>query len=102
MNTTTLFVMALLIKMRGTSTSIMILEDREMLHLDDPVGSYLKGFDTGGKKRAVTLRNLLIHTADLFEWYPLFYYSYQRNSTYQFIESLPLNTLLILNDLKAI
>ncbi|MDE3213853.1 MAG: beta-lactamase family protein [Bacteroidota bacterium] len=89
MNTSTLFDMASLTKMLGTTTSIMILEDRGMLNVDDPVGKYLKSFDSGAKK-AVTLRNLLTHTAGLYEWYPLFYYAHNRQSAYRFIGSLPL------------
>ena len=89
MNTATLFDMASLTKVLGTTTSIMLLVDRGLISVDDPVGKYLKSFDSGPKK-AITLRSLLTHTAGLYEWYPLFYYSNHKQTTYQFIGSLPL------------
>src|SRR6185312_11575107 len=89
MNTATLFDMASLTKVIGTTTSIMLLVDRGLIKVDDPVGKYIKAFDTGAKK-AITLRNLLTHTAGLIEWYPLFYFSHNKQSTYKLIGELPL------------
>ncbi len=57
--------------------------------MDDPVGKYIKSFDTLPKS-AVTIRHLLTHTAGLYEWYPLFYKSSNRQSTYEVIGALPL------------
>jgi CubicO group peptidase (beta-lactamase class C family) len=67
----------------------MLLADRRLIRIDDPVSRYLPGFDTGEKKQ-ITIRHLLTHTAGLYEWYPLFYRSAQRDSTIRLIESLPL------------
>ena len=89
MNTETLFDMASLTKVIGTTTSIMLLADRGLIHIDDPVGKYIKSFDTLPKS-AVTIRHLLTHTAGLYEWYPLFYKSSRRQSTYGVIGALPL------------
>ena len=89
MNTATLFDMASLTKVIGTTTSIMLLVDRGLLKVDDHVGKYLKSFDTGAKK-AITIRNLLTHTAGLIEWYPLFYFSSNKKNTYKVIGELPL------------
>ncbi len=89
MNTETLFDMASLTKVIGTTTSIMLLVDRGLIHVDDPVGKYIKGFDTLPKS-AITIRHLLTHTAGLIEWYPLFYRSSKRQTTYDVIHSLPL------------
>lgn len=89
MDTATLFDLASLTKVVGTTTSLMLLADRGLLHIDDPVSQYLPGFDTGAKKE-VTIRHLLTHTAGLYEWYPLFYYSSHRDSTIRFVEHLPL------------
>ncbi len=85
----TLFDLASLTKVVGTTTSIMLLADRGLIRVDDPVSKYLPGFDTGAK-REITIRHLLTHTAGLYEWYPLFYRSGHRDSTVRFIESLPL------------
>ncbi|HXR84832.1 MAG TPA: serine hydrolase [Hanamia sp.] len=89
MNTATLFDMASLTKVIGTTTSIMLLVDRGLIKVDDPVGKYINAFDTGAKK-AITLRNLLTHTAGLIEWYPLFYFSHDKQTTYKVIGELPL------------
>jgi CubicO group peptidase (beta-lactamase class C family) len=89
MDTATLFDLASLTKVVGTTTSLMLLADRGLIHIDDPVSKYLPGFDTGEKKK-ITIRHLLTHTAGLYEWYPLFYRSAFHESTIQVIESLPL------------
>jgi CubicO group peptidase (beta-lactamase class C family) len=89
MNTATLFDMASLTKVIGTTTSVMLLVDRGLIKIDDPVGKYIKAFDSGAKK-AITIRNLLTHTAGLIEWYPLFYFSSDKQTTYKVIGELPL------------
>jgi len=89
MNTATLFDMASLTKVIGTTTSIMLLVDRGLIKIDDPVGKYIQSFDTLPKK-TMTIRNLLTHTAGLIEWYPLFYYSSDKETTYKVIGALPL------------
>jgi CubicO group peptidase (beta-lactamase class C family) len=89
MNTATLFDMASLTKVIGTTTSIMLLVDRGLIKVDDPVGKYIKSFDTPEKKE-ITIRNLLTHTAGLIEWYPLFYYSSNKETTYKVIGAIPL------------
>jgi CubicO group peptidase (beta-lactamase class C family) len=89
MNTATLFDMASLTKVIGTTTSIMLLVDKGLIKVNDPVGKYIEAFDTGAKK-AITIRNLLTHTAGLIEWYPLFYFSSDKETTYKVIGELPL------------
>ncbi|HTR28739.1 MAG TPA: serine hydrolase [Puia sp.] len=89
MDTATLFDLASLTKVVGTTTSLMLLADRGLIRVDDPVSKYLPGFDTGAKKE-ITLRHLLTHTAGLYEWYPLFYRSAHRDSTIRVVEGLPL------------
>ena len=70
MTTSHLFDIASLTKVIGTTTSIMLLVDRGLINVDDPVGKYIKSFDTLQKKE-ITIRHLLTHTAGLYEWYPL-------------------------------
>jgi serine-type D-Ala-D-Ala carboxypeptidase len=89
MDTATLFDLASLTKVVGTTTSLMLLADQGRIRIDDPVSKYLPGFDTGEKKD-ITIRHLLTHTAGLYEWYPLFYRSAHRDSTIRVIERLPL------------
>jgi len=90
MDTATLFDLASLTKVVGTTTALMVLVNQHKLSVDDPVSKYLPGFDTGAKQ-PITIRHLLTHTAGLYEWYPLFYKSSHRDSTIQVIESLPLH-----------
>jgi serine-type D-Ala-D-Ala carboxypeptidase len=89
MTTAFLFDIASLTKVIGTTTAIMLLYDRGLIRIDDPVGKYLKAFDSGAKKM-VTIRNLLTHTAGLYEWYPLYYKAADKKQTYRLIGELPL------------
>jgi CubicO group peptidase (beta-lactamase class C family) len=84
-----LFDIASLTKVTGTTTSVMLLADRGLLSVDDPVYRYIEAFDTP-EKRAITIRNLLTHTAGLYEWYPLYYRVSDRHECYRLIASLPL------------
>lgn len=84
-----LFDIASLTKVIGTTTAIMKLHDQGQLNVEDPASKYLKGFDEGDKKK-ITIRHLLTHTSGLFEWYPLYYFSNKRASTFSFIKQLPL------------
>ena len=89
MNTETLFDMASLTKVIGTTTAIMLLVDRGLIHINDPVRLYINGFDSLPKS-SITIRHLLTHTAGLYEWYPLYYRASSRQATYDLIHSLPL------------
>lgn len=89
MTTDDLFDLASLTKVVGTTTSIMLLVDRGLVKVDDPVGKFLPAFDTGAKKQ-ITIRNLLTHTAGLITWYPLFYRANNKQEAYKLIDELPL------------
>jgi CubicO group peptidase (beta-lactamase class C family) len=89
MTTGHLFDIASLTKVIGTTTSIMLLVDRGLLKVDDPVYRYIKAFDTPGK-REITIRHLLTHTAGLYEWYPLYYRASNKEESYKLIGELPL------------
>ena len=56
--------LASLTKVVGTSTAAMILYDEGRLELDAPVSRYLPSF-SGGTKDDVTIRHLLTHTSGL-------------------------------------
>ena len=79
-----LFDIASLTKVIGTTTAIMLLSDKGLIRIDDPVGKYIKSFDTGAKK-TITIRHLLTHTAGLYEWYPLYYKATNKEQTYKLI-----------------
>lgn len=89
MNANNLFDLASLTKVVGTTTAIMLLVDRGLIKVNDPVGKYLPAFDTGTKKQ-ITIRHLLTHTAGLITWYPLFYRAHTKREAYRVIDELPL------------
>ncbi len=60
----TLYDIASLTKVVGTSTAIMVLYDQGKLALEDPVSRYLPAF-SGGWRDSVTLRHLLTHRSGL-------------------------------------
>src|SRR5579863_6223987 len=84
-----LFDIASLTKVVGTTTSIMLLVDRGLIKVDDPVGKYIKAF-AAPDKAAITIRHLLTHTAGLYEWYPMFYRAHNKQETFKLIGDLPL------------
>lgn len=89
MTTDDLFDLASLTKVVGTTTSIMLLVDRGLIKVDDPLGKYIPAFNAGEKKQ-ITIRNLLTHTAGLITWYPLFYRAHNKEEAYKLIGELPL------------
>ncbi len=60
----TIYDVASLSKVVGTTTAIMILFDEKKIGLDDPVVNYIPTFG-GGDKDRVTIRHLLTHTSGL-------------------------------------
>lgn len=84
-----MFDIASLTKVIGTTTSIMLLCDKGLLNIDDPVFKYIKAFDTPEKKR-ITIRNLLTHTSGIYEWYPMYYRAFQKEECFRLISDLPL------------
>jgi beta-N-acetylhexosaminidase len=59
---TTMFDLASLSKVIGTTTAVMKLYDEGRIGLDDPVSRYLPAF-AEGEKAAITIRHLLTHRA---------------------------------------
>jgi CubicO group peptidase (beta-lactamase class C family) len=90
MTTGTLFDLASLTKVVGTTTSIMLLVDMGLIKVDDPVSKYVPAFGTPDKA-AITIRHLLTHTAGLYEWYPLYYRASNKQETFKLIGELPLH-----------
>jgi uncharacterized protein YbbC (DUF1343 family)/CubicO group peptidase (beta-lactamase class C family) len=64
MTVDTIFDMASLTKPLATASSVMVLLERGMVRLDDPVARYIPEFGANGKEQ-VTLRHLLTHTSGL-------------------------------------
>jgi len=62
--TSTIYDLASLTKVVGTTTAVMVLFDQGRISLDAPVSKYLPEF-TGGEKDQVTIRQLLTHRSGL-------------------------------------
>jgi serine-type D-Ala-D-Ala carboxypeptidase len=60
----TIYDLASLTKVVGTTTALMILYDEGKIHLDDPVSRFIPAFSGGGKE-LVTIRMLLEHRSGL-------------------------------------
>ncbi len=60
----TIYDLASLTKVVGTTTAVMMLYDEGKIHLDDPVSRYVPEF-SGGEKDLVTVRLLLEHRSGL-------------------------------------
>jgi len=60
----TIYDLASLTKVVGTTSALMILYDQGKIHLDDPVSKYIPEF-SGGAKDQVTIRMLLEHRSGL-------------------------------------
>ena len=60
----TIYDLASLTKVVGTTTAVMMLYDEDKIQLDEPVRTYLPEF-SGGDKDAVTVRMLLEHRSGL-------------------------------------
>ena len=89
MTTKHFFDIASLTKVVGTTTGILLLNDRGLIDLDTPVCRYIPSFATPDKS-AITVRHLLTHSSGLYEWYPLYYRATNRQQVYELIASLPL------------
>ena len=67
MTADTIFDMASLTKVLGTTTAVLQLYERGEIQFDDPVQTYLPEFnaDDDPKRARVTLRMLLTHTSGI-------------------------------------
>ncbi|MBM7692107.1 CubicO group peptidase (beta-lactamase class C family) [Peribacillus deserti] len=54
-----------------TSTAFMVLYEKGLIKLDDPVMNYIPEFAQNGKEH-VTVRQLLTHTSGFVSWIPLY------------------------------
>jgi beta-glucosidase-like glycosyl hydrolase/CubicO group peptidase (beta-lactamase class C family) len=67
----TIYDLASLTKVVGTTTAAMMLVDDGLLSLDDPVMKHLPEWGDAPARRRVTVRNLLLHNAGLPAYVPL-------------------------------
>jgi CubicO group peptidase (beta-lactamase class C family) len=67
----TIYDLASLTKVIGTTTAVMMLVDDGALSLDDPIYRYLPEWGDATVKQKITVRNLLLHNAGLPAYAPL-------------------------------
>jgi CubicO group peptidase (beta-lactamase class C family) len=91
MTTGHLFDIASLTKVVGTTAGIMLLADRGLLSVDDPVSKHLKAYATNDKKD-ITIRHLLTHRSGMLDWYPMYYRASDRPQVHALIAGLPLKS----------
>jgi beta-glucosidase-like glycosyl hydrolase/CubicO group peptidase (beta-lactamase class C family) len=73
--------MASVTKVVGTTTALMLLTEEGRIDLDAPLASYLPWF-TGAGKETITVRQLLLHRGGLPGWIP-FWQEVQGRAAYQ-------------------
>jgi CubicO group peptidase (beta-lactamase class C family) len=72
-----------------TATAVMILFEKGLFSLDDPVAKHIPEFAENGKEN-VTIRQLLTHTSGFVSWIPLYTKGNSRDERLQLVLSQPL------------
>src|SRR6202165_4365901 len=89
MSTSTVFDVASVTKVMGTTFAVMLLVDRGLVDVDAPVSRYLSDF-RGTHLDSITVRHLLQHSSGLVQWQPLYYHASNSAQTYAVIRDMPL------------
>ncbi|WP_404454925.1 serine hydrolase [Virgibacillus necropolis] len=89
MNPKTIFDLASITKVMGTTQGIMKLVSEGKLAVDDKVSDYIPGFAQNGKG-AVTIADLLTHTSGLTPWQPTYLHASNSTEVLDYINKLPL------------
>jgi CubicO group peptidase (beta-lactamase class C family) len=89
MTTGTMFDLASVTKVMGTTMGVMRLVDQGRIDLDAPVYRYLPDF-RDVHKDSITVRHLLSHSAGLVQWQPLYYHASDERDAYRVIRDMPL------------
>lgn len=85
----TIFDLASLTKVMGTTQGIMKLVSEGRLSVNDRVAEYIPAFSTNGKSE-VTIADLLTHTSGLTPWQPTYFYAKDSEEVLNYINELPL------------
>ncbi|WHY00917.1 serine hydrolase [Neobacillus sp. DY30] len=72
-----------------TATAVMILFEKGLFNLDDPVAKHIPEFAANGKE-SVTIRQLLTHTSGFTAWIPLYSQGTSREDRLQLVLNQPL------------
>ena len=82
----TLFDLASLTKPVVTASSVMLLKEQGLVHLDDDLSAYLPEFT----RRGISIFHLLTHTSGLPAWKPLYIAPGNRTEIVKYLGELPL------------
>ena len=85
----TMFDLASVTKVMGTTMGVMLLVDQGRVDLDAPVYRYLPDF-RDVHKDSITVRHLLSHSAGLVQWQPTYYHASNEQQAYAVIRDMPL------------
>ncbi|MEH7307256.1 serine hydrolase [Neobacillus drentensis] len=72
-----------------TATAVMILFEKGLFNLDDPVAKHIPEFAANGKEN-VTIRQLLTHTSGFVSWIPLYSKGNSREDRLKLVLNQPL------------
>ncbi|MDQ0999852.1 CubicO group peptidase (beta-lactamase class C family) [Neobacillus niacini] len=72
-----------------TATAVMILFEKGLFNLDDPVSKHIPAFAANGKEN-VTIRHLLTHTSGFTAWIPLYSLGSSREERLKLVLNQPL------------
>lgn len=89
MNENTIFDLASLTKVMGTTQAIMKLCSEKKINVEDKVSKYIKGFEKNGKEN-IKIKDLLTHTSGLIPWQPIYYHSKNPKETLEYIKNMKL------------
>ncbi|MCE7791733.1 serine hydrolase [Salipaludibacillus sp. CUR1] len=90
METDTIFDLASVTKVLGTTQGIMKLVSDGKLNVEDKVADIIPAFGQEGKE-AITIEDLLTHTSGLTPWAPTYYYANNSEGVLDYINSMPLD-----------
>ncbi len=90
----TIYDLASLSKVVGTTSVILLLASDEKLSLDDPVARWLPEFDEGNdsRRRTITIELLLVHASGLPAWKAFYREANDYNTLLNLVSASPLET----------
>lgn len=89
MTESTIFDLASITKVMGTTQGIMKLVSEGKLSVDDKVAKYIPEFAANGKGH-ITIKDLLTHTSGLMAWQPTYLHTQNSQGVLDYINELPL------------
>lgn len=86
----TVFDLASVTKVAATTMAVMVLVERGVMTLDDPVSTWIPAFGSP-ERAAITPRMLLTHTSGLPQWWPTYYHASTPAEVWAWMDTVPLS-----------